>query len=288
MKKLSICIPTYNRSKLLDRLLNSIPSSNDIMVSICDDGSIDDTYEIVKNHQSRISITYVYQENRGRAAALRKSILNSNAEFVVMVDSDDYFERNGIKIILEYINNNLSENFFVFPIKILKNSKYINNTIKGIPKINYISLRSDYRVKNDLQEVLRQKLLLDILYDDPGEIKRIPTSYLLFKASEKVNCFPVDSLPVKIKEYLGDGMSSNILFLKVKYPKYIAKTYKIALNNSQYKSKIYKFKYTILFYRYSFHDKTLKLLKLRDFPLFLIGCVYGLFDLLKLSIFIER
>ena len=199
MKKLSICIPTYNRSKLLDRLLNSIPSSNDIMVSICDDGSIDDTYEIVKNHQSRISITYVYQENRGRAAALRKSILNSNAEFVVMVDSDDYFERNGIKIILEYINNNLSENFFVFPIKILKNSKYINNTIKGIPKINYISLRSDYRVKNDLQEVLRQKLLLDILYDDPGEIKRIPTSYLLFKASEKVNCFPVDRLPVKIK-----------------------------------------------------------------------------------------
>ena len=45
MKKLSICIPTYNRSKLLDRLLNSIPSSNDIMVSICDDGSMNDTYE---------------------------------------------------------------------------------------------------------------------------------------------------------------------------------------------------------------------------------------------------
>ena len=90
MKKLAICIPTYNRSKLLDRLLKSIPNIDDIMISICDDGSKDNTYQIVVNHQSRISINYTYQENRGRAAALRKSILNSKAEFVMIVDSDDY------------------------------------------------------------------------------------------------------------------------------------------------------------------------------------------------------
>ena len=54
MKRLAICVPTYNRSKLLDRLLSSIPPIEDIMVSICDDGSDDNTYEIVKTHQSRI------------------------------------------------------------------------------------------------------------------------------------------------------------------------------------------------------------------------------------------
>ena len=63
MKKLAICVPTYNRSKLLDRLLKSIPEIKDIEVSICDDGSNDDTYQIVK-HQSRISINYIYQQNR--------------------------------------------------------------------------------------------------------------------------------------------------------------------------------------------------------------------------------
>ena len=93
MKKLAICVPTYNRSKLLDRLLKSIPAINDIMVSICDDGSKDNTYQVVKKHQSRIPINYVYQQNRGRAAALRKSILNSKAEFVMIIDSDDFFEK---------------------------------------------------------------------------------------------------------------------------------------------------------------------------------------------------
>ena len=33
-------------------------------------------------------INYTYQENRGRASALRKSILNSKAEFIMIVNSD--------------------------------------------------------------------------------------------------------------------------------------------------------------------------------------------------------
>ena len=56
MKKLGICIPTYNRAKLLDRLLEFITYTKDIIVSICDDGSKDDTYKIIKRHQTRISI----------------------------------------------------------------------------------------------------------------------------------------------------------------------------------------------------------------------------------------
>ena len=82
LKKLGICIPTYNRSNLLDRLLKSIPSIDDIMISICDDGSQDNTHQIVKNHQSRLLINYTYQENRGRASALRNSILKSKAQLI--------------------------------------------------------------------------------------------------------------------------------------------------------------------------------------------------------------
>ena len=80
-----------------------ITYTKDIIVSICDDGSKDDTYKIIKRHQTRISIIYNYQENRGRASALRKSILNCNAEFLMLVDSDDYFEKKGIQNIYECI-----------------------------------------------------------------------------------------------------------------------------------------------------------------------------------------
>lgn len=284
MKKLAICIPTYNRSKLVDRLLSSIPSTEEIMVSVCDDGSDDNTHEIVKNHQSRISIKYQFQKNKGRASSLRKSIQNSEGEFVMIADSDDYFTKNGIENILKTIKENSSLSFFVFPTKIVKKFKSFDVKLQGIPETNYISLRSDYKVKNDLQEVIHHKLLFEVLYEDPKDIRRIPTSYLWFKASMKVNCFPVDCQAVKVKEYLSDGMTENLLPLKVRYPKYLVYTYKTAIESNQYTSSFYRLKYTILFYRYSFHYKKFKLLRYQDFPLFLFGYIYGFFDLLRLAV----
>ena len=288
MKKLAICVPTYNRSKLLDRLLKSIPSIDEIIVSICDDGSKDNTLEIIKHHQSRISINYIHQENKGRASALRMSLLNSKAEFVMIVDSDDYFEKEGIETILKLIKKNISTKFFVFPIRTINNSVSRIISLNGIPPVNYISLRSDYKIKQDLQEVVHSKLIFETIYDDPKDIRRIPTSYIWFKISEKVDCLPVNCLPVKVKEYLGDGMTANLLPLKVHYPKYLVKLYKIGLESKKFKSIFYRSKYKILFYRYSFHNKTFKLLKLREFPFFFIGYICGLFDLLMLSIFYKK
>ena len=144
---------------------------------------------------------------------MRKSILNCDAEFLMLLDSDDYFEKQGLQNIFKSINENSSTRFFVFPITVKKNFKFINIALSGIPKTSYISLRSDYKIKHDLQEVIQRKLLLEILYDDPGKIRRIPTSYLWFKASQK-KLYAVDTIPVKIKEYLSDGMSENCLPLK--------------------------------------------------------------------------
>lgn len=288
MKKLAICIPTYNRSKLLDRLLGSIPEIEDIMVSICDDGSKDNTLQVVEKHQSRLTINYIHQQNSGRASALRKSILNSEAEYVAIVDSDDYFQKEGIEIICKFIKANPSSTFFAFPIRIIKNSKSILVSLSGIPETNYISLRSDYKIKYDLQEVIHRKLLLDVLYDDPMKIRRIPTSYLWFKVSEQVECLPIDSLPVKTKEYLSDGMTANLLPLKVHYPKYMVYKYQIALKSKKYKSLFYRYKCTILFYRYSYHNKTFNLLNFKDFLFYLVGYTYGIFDILRLRIFLKK
>tara|TARA_A100001015_G_C15038816_1_gene738137 strand:+ start:1001 stop:1867 length:867 start_codon:yes stop_codon:yes gene_type:complete len=288
MKKLAICIPTYNRDKLLDRLLKSIPKFNDIVVSICDDGSKDNTNQIIKNHQNRLSINYIYQQNRGRASALRKSILNVKAEFFMLVDSDDYFEKDGIETIYNFIKDNSSEGFFVFPTRIVKNSKSMAVSLSDIPKTSYITLRSDYKIKYDLQEVIHSKILLEVLYEDPIDIRRIPTSYLWFKASEKAKCIPVDCEPVKTKEYLDDGMTANLLPLKIRYPKYMVYKYKIALESKDYRSLSYRFKYKILFYRYCFHNRSIKLSNFGDFLFYFIGFIYGFFDLLRLVIFFKK
>tara|TARA_A100001011_G_C14149685_1_gene773447 strand:- start:47 stop:937 length:891 start_codon:yes stop_codon:yes gene_type:complete len=283
IKKLAICIPTFNRAKLLDRLLKSIPKSTKIVVSICDDGSSDDTFDIVNRHKSRFLIKYSYQKNAGRASALRNAILNVNAQFMLIMGSDDYFTKNGIKTILNTLKKNKSIKFFVFPTAIQNKIGSTSEHLKGIPLTNYVKLRSDFKIKRDLKEVVDHKIMKTAMYNKPKKIRRIPTSYLWFKISKIVDCLPVKSRPVIIIEYSEDGMSKNLFSLKINNPKYIALTYKMAMMSKRYSSKIYRFRYAILYYRYSFHDKTIKLIKFRDLPLFIIGYVLGISDLLRLA-----
>ena len=271
MKKLAICIPTYNRSKLLDRLLRSIPSSSKIVVSICDDGSDDETFKIINNHRKRLSIKYSYQKNQGRASALRKSILNVKAQFMLMMGDDDYFTKSGIKTIIHNIEKNKNIKFFVFSTKIKDKSGSSSESLENIPKVNYLSLRNDFKIKRDLKEVIEHKLISKIMYPEPKNIRRIPTGYLLFRISEKVDCLPVKSSPVIVINYFSDGMSANVLSLKINYPSYMVKMYEIAIKNKKFESLTYRLKYIILFYRYSFHNRSLKLKNIKDFPLFISG-----------------
>ena len=160
-----------------------------------------------------------------------------------------------------------------------------SESLEGIPKTNYLSLRSDYKITRDLKEVVEHKLIIKAMYKNPKNIRRIPTSYLWFKLSEKIDCLPVHSKPVITIEYSNDGMSKNLLPLKINNPKYVALTYKFAINNFKYNSIFYRIKFTILFYRYSFHNKTLKLEKYTDLPFFLLGYIFACFDIFRLSIY---
>ena len=284
MKKLAICIPTYNRAKLLDRLLKSIPTSSNIVVSVCDDGSSDNTLEVLNKHKSRFSIKYIYQKNEGRASALRKSILNVKAEFMLIMGSDDYFTKTGISTILNSIKNNKAIKFFVFSTIISSNKGLKSESLKKIPITSYISIRSDYNIKCDLKEVVDHQLMTKVLYNSPKNIRRIPTSYLWFKLSEKVDCMTVDGDPVIIIEYSDDGMSNNLLPLKINNPKYIALTYKIAIKSKRYSSIFHRLKYSILFYRYSFHNNNAKLLKFYHLPYFVTGYIVKVIDRIQLFV----
>jgi glycosyltransferase involved in cell wall biosynthesis len=279
--KLTICIATFNRSIKINRLLDSIPTLESLEVSICDDGSTDDTLEIINNHKSRLNIKYIFQQNRGRAHALRNAIINSSGHYLVIMDSDDYFTVNGVELIIKSLNNNQSINFFVFPTLIkLANFKIINH-LKNFSKINYISLRNDYPIKYDLKEILSRKVMLNVLYEDPLHLRRIPTSYLWFRASEIIDCLPVNTEPVVVKEYNSDGMTKNILEYKIKNPEYLVLNFKILFYSKKYLSKISRIKNIILFYRYSFHKKNYKIENFFTVPHYVIGWLISVIDIIK-------
>ncbi len=87
----SVVIPTYNRAHVLGRALKSVLAQtfDDFEVLVVDDGSTDDTEDLVTAFgDSRIR--YLAQsENRGVGAARNRGLREARGEFVAFLDSDD-------------------------------------------------------------------------------------------------------------------------------------------------------------------------------------------------------
>ncbi|MEC4685991.1 MAG: glycosyltransferase [Nitrospirota bacterium] len=87
----SVIVPSYNRAHLLVRALQSILNQTyrDFEVIVVDDGSTDNTEEIVRSF-SALDIRYVrHESNKGEAAARNTGVLTAKGEFIAFLDSDD-------------------------------------------------------------------------------------------------------------------------------------------------------------------------------------------------------
>ncbi len=88
MSKVSVIIPTYNRSHLLPRAVKSAQlAGSDVEVIVVDDASTDDTSQVC---QSLAGIRYLRMgKNVGQAAARNAGIIASNSEYIAFLDDDD-------------------------------------------------------------------------------------------------------------------------------------------------------------------------------------------------------
>jgi len=86
---ISVVIPTYNRAAYLGRALQSVfaQTFKDFEVIVVDDGSTDNTADIVNAWKDKIH--YFYQKNQGRAVARNKGIELAKGKYIAWLDSDD-------------------------------------------------------------------------------------------------------------------------------------------------------------------------------------------------------
>jgi glycosyltransferase involved in cell wall biosynthesis len=87
--RVSIIIPTYNRSSIVPRAIESVLQQtwSDYELIVIDDGSTDDTHDRLQDYEGRIQ--YVYQANRGFSAARNAGVKLANGEWIAFLDSDD-------------------------------------------------------------------------------------------------------------------------------------------------------------------------------------------------------
>ena len=109
MKKLTLCIPTYNRKDSVVRLVNSITSSDllDIAdVIIVDDGSNDSTFNILKDITSpfRGAVRLIRHDvNKGMAYGFLSFFDESHTEYLMMLADDDRVIPQGVKGVLSFL-----------------------------------------------------------------------------------------------------------------------------------------------------------------------------------------
>lgn len=102
---LTIFTPAYNRAHTLPRTYESLckQSCKEFVWLIVDDGSTDNTAEIVHDWQSKdngFEIQYIYKENGGMHTAHNTAYENITTELNVCIDSDDMMAVDAVQKIL--------------------------------------------------------------------------------------------------------------------------------------------------------------------------------------------
>lgn len=115
MSKVTVLIPTYNYAKYLpeaiESILNQTYPQRDIEIIVVDDGSTDNTKEVLKPYISKGIIKYLYQDNAGKASATRLGVEIANGEYLFNLDADDYYLPNCIATVMDYFlkDNNINQ-----------------------------------------------------------------------------------------------------------------------------------------------------------------------------------
>ncbi len=95
----SITIAHYNSSKLLERMLQSIPERDDIQVIVVDDGSASEHVEKLKRLSHNNLELILLEKNSGCANARNVGSQHVKGKWLLAVDCDDVFTEDAFKIL---------------------------------------------------------------------------------------------------------------------------------------------------------------------------------------------
>lgn len=91
MPKVSVIIPTHNRADMLEKAVKSVldQTYTDFEILLSDDGSTDNTPQVVESFSDKRIRSIRYNNCQGVAVVRNNAITNSNGEFIAFLDDDD-------------------------------------------------------------------------------------------------------------------------------------------------------------------------------------------------------
>lgn len=249
MDKISILIPTYNGGDTIKETLDSVMNQdyNNFEILICDDGSKDDTKNIIenykKNNDKENKIKYFYQDNSDQLNALITLIPHITGEYIYILHSDDLLNNdNTLTKMINFMHKNPDIDSIIGDVVIIDK----NGKITGEQKI------ADY--KNNKKIIALQLLWLGRnLYVDMAFhrkevfIRKVNNNYLMWNGPFWLNIDTNDMLNVKKVDFPffkyrifeenyihSEGANLNIINGEIRVVTRLLKNYYIPLYKLQY------------------------------------------------------
>ena len=144
-QKVSVIIPVYNSEKFLKETLESVihQTSSDVEIIAINDGSTDNSLEILKKYENKITI--INQKNMGLAEAINTGIKKMSGHWLKWLSPDDILYPDAIEILVEEAKK-LPENTILY-----SNWEIIDNKgkkLRDFYESNYNELSNfDYNVR---------------------------------------------------------------------------------------------------------------------------------------------
>ena len=225
--KLTIFTPTYNRGYCLDRLYKSLctQSNSNFIRLIVDDGSTDNTQELIENWigENKIKIEYHYQSNAGKSMAHNLGVKLTKTELFVCVDSDDWLSNNAVDIVLaNAIRMNNSNTGLLMPRKFIGKTRLQETIMPNINETTLYDAYEKYGMKGDTMLVFKTAIINQFEFPHFTGEKFMPETYI-YDLIDTQGCMVVVKNAVYNCEYMEDGYTNNVARLLKRNPRsYIA------------------------------------------------------------------
>lgn len=223
---ITVFTPTYNRENELKQLYKSLKEQEykDFEWVIVDDGSIDNTEDVVNGfiNENIIKINYYKQQNRGKSLAHNKGVELAKGEYFVGIDSDDYLTKDAlstIKFYLEKIKNNeeicgLGFLNYKMNTEQIIGSEFPKNEIEE----TYYNIYNKYNVTGDKELTFKTDIIKKYPFPEIENERFVPESLVFNRISKKYKFLFINKAII-YKKYLEEGYSNNYFELAKKNPK---------------------------------------------------------------------
>ncbi|RSP91829.1 glycosyltransferase family 2 protein [Acinetobacter baumannii] len=215
--ELTIFTPSYNRAHTLHRVYESlqVQTLQNFEWIIIDDGSIDNTEDVVKDiiNISKFPIIYIKQENSGKQAAWNKAVSLAKGEYFCCLDSDDsIYSSVGLERVfknyIHYLHQDKVIGLRFLAFSNVKNDFHGSKLSDDIIICSWFDDFSNSKNFGERLDILKTKDLKNFLYPVKEGVKFIPEIWFYIKVSNAG--FKFAYIPEPLRLFFDDASDNRL------------------------------------------------------------------------------